>query len=147
MREICRKPISEASAPFKARHAELQKLDGSEQDQDPRAGYIQVENFQAIVANTCDGFEYTTRTVVDGKLRAGESVSVGEPNLLLASAYQGCAERSEIATIVRTKDKPAQDQAQILQWRSREGLATLTALPGKGEEYFYLHNFDLMWNP
>lgn len=144
MHEICRKPTCEAAAPFKARHAQLKSMDGSPQDQDPRDGYVQVGDFQAIVATLSDGFEYTTRTVVDGKLRRGESVSVGEPNLLLASSFEGNAERSDVASIVRTKDAP---ETKVLRWKSEQGTAVLTALPGAGEEYFYLHNFDLMWNP
>ncbi len=164
--EVWRQPSGEVAPSLRQRYETLKALDNTPQDQDPRECYVTCSRddgtLQAILAPTYNGVEYTARVLHDGQLVRGENASIsnqGDTSQILASHYEATGARrspQEFGDITTESSRVESLSAPtVKQWSTkaepgRANLSVLAEFPAdaaKGEDYYYLHNFDLMWNP
>lgn len=164
--EVWRQPASEVGPGLRQRYETLKRLDNTPQDQDPRDGYVSCPRedgtLQVILATSYNGVEYTARLMQDGQLVRGENASVGaegEKSQILASHYEAAGARrapqefgdiTAEGTRVATLEAPTVKQWSTKAEPGRANQSVLAEFPpdgARGEDYYYLHNFELMWNP
>lgn len=164
--EVWRQPSGEVGPGLRQRFDALKALDNTAQDQDPRDGYLACARedgtLQAILAPVYNGVEYTARVIHDGQLVRGENASIcnqGDACQILASHYEATGARrspqefGDITTetgAVKTLEAPTVKQWSTKAEPGRANQSVLAEFPADGaqnEDYYYLHNFDLMWNP